>query len=75
VAPKLGVKIGTRVAAAVGGIATRLGIKASMGPVGWVSMIFDILTIGLDVGDPGGYSDTTLQDVYDEIKNKNRRDA
>lgn len=70
VAPKIGVRIGTRVAAAVGGIATRLGIKASMGPVGWASMVFDILTIGLDVGDPGGYSDATLQDVYDEMKKK-----
>jgi hypothetical protein len=72
VAVKVGTSLGIRIGTKVGMMAAKLAVKTGMGPVGWALMVFDIVSIGLDIADPGGYSQVTLQDAYDEIKNKTR---
>jgi hypothetical protein len=68
-ATKLGLKIAYKTAASVGGKAAVAGGKAlsklGLGPVGVALLAFDILSIGLDIGDAGGYG---LMDKYMSVK-------
>ena len=45
----------------------KLAAKTGMGPVGWASMGFDVLSMGLDMGDAGGYM---MLDTYKMIRDE-----
>jgi hypothetical protein len=61
--------VATRTIARVGteaaSFASKAIAKAGMGPIGWALMAFDVLSIGLDLGDAGGY---LLLDQYQMIR-------
>lgn len=67
---KMGVKLGTKLAE----MGAQEAADASMGPVGWALMAFDVLSLGLDMADPGGYSNMqTLDMLYkqrDDLRTK-----
>ena len=66
-ASKAAVKAAWRVGVAAGmkatTKATMMSVKASMGPVGWAMLAFDVVSIGLDITDPQGYS-TFMSNKY-----------
>jgi hypothetical protein len=41
-----------------------------MGPVGWAIFAVDMMSMGLDLADPGGYADVTLLKEYRKNRNK-----
>lgn len=58
-------KMGTRLAIRLGEMGAKEAAKAAMGPVGWAMMAFDVLSLGLDMADPGGYDKMqTLDMIY-----------
>ena len=58
---KMGVKISVRLAE----MGAKAASEASLGPVGWAAMGFDVLSLGLDVADVGGYGNMqTLDALY-----------
>lgn len=59
-------KVATKAAAA----AVKLSVKAGMGPIGWGLMIFDIITIGVDIADPAGYDDVKYLEEYKKARDK-----
>jgi hypothetical protein len=59
-AEKAAVTIAEKAAVKAATLAAKEGAKAGMGPLGWASMAFDILSIGLDIAGVGGYDDVTL---------------
>jgi hypothetical protein len=59
-------KVATKAAAAAG----KLAAKAGMGPVGWALMIFDIITIGVDIADPAGYDNVKYLEEYKKARDK-----
>ena len=79
---KLGIKMATQIATKLaikaGVAATRVGAKAAAlgaaGPAGWAlqaaTIGFDIISIGLDSGDAGGYAKTGSLKTYIDIKNE-----
>jgi hypothetical protein len=74
---RLGAKAGQRMAIDVGTtigtrMATKAAISASAGPgapfVQATLLVFDVLSIGLDLGDAGGYNRMATREMYDKIK-------
>ena len=58
---KMGVKVGAELAK----MGAEAGAEASMGPVGWAALAFDVLSLGLDISDAGGYGNMqTLDALY-----------
>ena len=65
-AERLGLKVATK---AAGKIVTSMATKAaSMGPAGIASLAFDLLSMGLDLGDAGGYMAMGTNKMYKEMK-------
>lgn len=44
--------------------------KAAMGPVGWALLVFDLMTMALDMWDPMGYNSWQSNLVWKNIRNK-----
>ena len=65
---RVGVAAGMKASAKL----TMTTVKASMGPVGWAMLAFDMVSIGLDVLDPQGYStfvsNSYLMDMRDYME-------
>jgi hypothetical protein len=59
-------KVATKAAAAT----TKLAAKAGMGPIGWGLMIFDIISIGVDLADPAGYDNIKYLEEYKKARDK-----
>ena len=58
---KMGVKIGVKLAE----MGAEAAAEAAMGPVGWAALAFDVFSLGLDIGDVGGYGNMqTLDALY-----------
>jgi len=68
IAVNTGVKLAARIGPKLAAIGLKMSTKLGMGPVGWATLAFDLLSLGLDIADPGGYTDITLQKAYDEFK-------
>lgn len=43
--------------------------KAAMGPVGWAMLVFDIVSMALDMYDPAGYADFMSNEVAMNLRN------
>lgn len=76
VAAKVGVKTGSKIAAKTGAkiaasATTKAAAKSGMGPVGWAMMAFDVVSIGLDLGDAGGYM---MLDQYRAIRDNIKKE-
>ena len=67
---RMGVKLGTKVAE----MGAKEAAKAAAGPIAWATMAFDVLSLGLDMADPGGYNAmNTLDMMYkqrDDLRKK-----
>jgi len=59
-------KVATKAAAAT----TKLAAKAGMGPIGWGLMIFDIISIAVDLADPAGYDNIKYLEEYKKARDK-----
>ena len=59
ISAKLAAKIAAKLAAKQAAMmATKFAAKAAMGPVGWALMVFDLISMGLDLWDPFGFNET-----------------
>ena len=67
---KIAIKVGQKAAVKAATMAGKTAVKAGMGPVGWALMGFDILSLGLDLADPGAYNDVTFLSDYKETRDK-----
>lgn len=70
---RLGAKAGTRMASKTAMITTAYAATGPAAPVTFVAieaatLVFDVLSIGLDLGDAGGYNKMATQEMYDKIK-------
>mgnify|MGYP006906265711 CR=1 FL=1 len=50
--------------------ATFAALKASMGPVGWAMLVFDVLSMALDLWDPFDYDSWQSNTVWKSVRNK-----
>ena len=67
-AAKAGGQAAKIVSAKLAAFAAKAASKASMGPVGWALLAFDLISLGLDLGDGGGYGNLdTAKDARNEI--------
>jgi hypothetical protein len=65
-------KAAKTVASKVGSLASKASAKVGMGPAGWVMLGFDVLSIGLDLGDVGGYS---MLERYKMIRDEKKKEV
>lgn len=65
-AVKTTAKIGAKVAAK----ASLVALKSSLGPVGWAMLVFDVLSLALDLWDPFDYDSWQSNTVWKSIRNK-----
>lgn len=50
-------------------VAATAPAKAAMGPVGWAMLVFDIVSMALDVYDPAGYQDFMSNEIAMNLRN------
>lgn len=55
---KVATKVGTKVAVKLASMGTKMLAKLGLGPVGLVLLVFDVLSLILDLWDPVGYNDS-----------------
>ena len=72
-AVKSGGAFAAKVAGKMAAITAKISAKAGMGPVGWVLLAFDIISLSLDLADVGGYSNLeTAKEIRDETNKINQ---
>jgi hypothetical protein len=59
---KISVKLAAQITAKLAAkqaamMATKIAAKAAMGPIGWALMVFDLISLGLDLWDPFGFNE------------------
>jgi len=74
VGEKVAIKVGEKVVEKSTEAAAKMGAEAAseaaMGPIGWAMLAFDLFSLGLDLADPGGYSDITFLGDYKNMRDK-----
>lgn len=66
---KIMARVAARAAAKSAEMGAKTAAKAGMGPVGWASLAFDVLSMALDVFDPAGYSSFTSNSINTNLRN------